>query len=123
MLKIRDEQMAAFEGDARKRFVERLVARIEANFPEKYGKMGPDGTQKYVEDAIKKAETYQIRTQSAVIMLIELMLNFGDNFELSPDRQWAQNMMKHPTLTDDVKLTAMRDRMTARSGGRRIIVV
>jgi hypothetical protein len=102
-------------------FVERMAHHIAVEFPRHYEEMGEAGTREFISEAIKKGRRHQVAAQGAVAVLIELMLDFGRDFERSPERAWAKTMLDHPTLPDAVKMGAIRDRMMARTGGRRIL--
>lgn len=121
ILTIREAQIDVFRDVLRQDFILTTVARIKANFPESYRRLGDQGATLFVENTIEKASRHNVYTAGAVVALIELMLDFGEDFERSPDRQWAKCMLQHPTLPEDVKLAAMRERMTALTQGRRII--
>jgi len=121
MLTIRRDQLEAFRVLSRSAFVERMVAKIETEFPEQYAQLGRDGATQFVVNAIKKGEESHLDSRYAVGILIELVLDFGEDFQRSPDRRWAKQMLRHPTLPDDVKMTVMRERMTELTQGRRFI--
>jgi hypothetical protein len=54
-------------------------------------------------------------------VLLELMIQFGDDFQYSRDKVWAHEMLAHPTLPAQLKLTLMHRRMTELSKGRVIV--
>ena len=54
-------------------------------------------------------------------MLLQLVVAFGRNFELSPDRGWALEMLAHPTLPPSLKTGMLRERMMNRSQGRVVV--
>jgi hypothetical protein len=54
-------------------------------------------------------------------VLIELMIQFGEDFQHSRDRQWSSEILAHPTLPAALKLTLMYTRMTELSQGRVIV--
>jgi|SRR5579883_160360 len=115
--------MAVFEAESRESFIEQMVARIEEQFPETYQRLGLSGAMELINHALQKAADHSIQTRGAVQILIELMLDFGNEFQRSPDRQWALGMLRHPTLPDEIKLMAMRQRMTSSTQGRRLVQV
>jgi len=121
MLTIRDAQLHTLAIASAESFRERMVRHISAEFPARYQEMGEAEARGFVEDGIRKGRAHQVLAQGAVAALIELMIDFGKDFERSPDRDWAQTMLNHPTLPDVVKMGAIRDRMAATTQGRRIV--
>ena len=60
------------------------------------------------------SSTRRIAARSlAVAVLIELMLDYGEGFEKSPDRDWAMKFLEHPELPAPVKVGVIRDRFAA----------
>jgi hypothetical protein len=102
-------------------FVERMANHIAVEFPTRYEEMGHAGTRQFISEALEIGRQHQVVSRGAVAVLIELMLDFGRDFERSPDRAWAKTVMDHPTLPDGAKMGAIRDRMMTRTGGRRIL--
>ena len=53
--------------------------------------------------------------------LAELMIQFGEDFERSPIREWTGNILVHPELPGYSKAEAIRERHTETTQGRVII--
>jgi hypothetical protein len=123
MLVVRKEQVAVFRADAERRFAERMRAYIAEAHTARYQAMGDEGTKQLVQKGIEAAERHGIDTEGATAVLIELMVEFGERLERSPDRKWAEGILALPDLPGQVKVTAVRDRLSASTGGRRMVVV
>jgi hypothetical protein len=123
MLIVRREQVAVFRADAQRRFAERMRAYIADEYPRRYEALGEEGTKELVQKGIEAAEGYGIDTEGPTAVLIELMVDFGEKLERSPDRAWAERILAHPALPGQVKVTAIRERLTERTGGRPIVPV
>ena len=75
----------------------------------------------FVERTIAKAHGFGIDSMGAVSTLAELMIQFGEDFERSPIREWTGNILMHPELPGYSKAEAIRERHTEATQGRVII--
>jgi hypothetical protein len=123
MLIVRKEQVAVFRADAQRRFAERMRAYIAEEHPRRYEALGEEGTKQLVQKGIETAAQYGIDAEGPTAVLIELMVSFGEKLERSPDRAWAEKILANPSLPDQVKVSAVRERLTERTGGRPIVPV
>lgn len=121
MLIIRDAQLAALGMSGQDQFVDRMVRHLATEFAVKHSEMGDAGTREFVLRAIDAGARNGVRNVGAVAVLIELMAEFGERFEVSPDKVWARKLLAHPTLPDVPKVDALRDRLASRTGGRTIV--
>jgi hypothetical protein len=122
MLIIRKEQVAVFRAEARRRFVDRMCAYIAAEHPAPYQAMGDHGIQQLVQKCIEKAASHGIEREGPTAVLIELMLEYGERLERSPERAWAEKILANAELPDSVKVAAVRDRFAAVADGRRVVM-
>jgi hypothetical protein len=118
MLVIRDMQVAAFRADAQRRFAERMRAYIAQAYPARYQALGDEGTKLLIQKGVEAGERHHLENEGAVSVFIELMVEFGERFERSPDRAWAERILAQPDLPGEVKVSAVRERLHARTGGR-----
>jgi hypothetical protein len=118
---IRVEQMSAFSRAARQQWEERMVRYIETNFPSRYRDMGEAGARQFIQRAVEKGAGFGIETEGAVAGLIELMIAFGEQFELSPDKAWANRMIANREAPAELRIASMRERMMARTEGRIVV--
>lgn len=95
-----------------------MVSYIASEYPEKYQQMQETGTQEFIRRGMEKAAARGLRSRGAVAGFIDLMLKFGENFELAPDRVWANHTLAHPTLPDYLKVEAVRERFESQTQGR-----
>jgi hypothetical protein len=118
LLTIRYEQQLALERDLRERYIDRMVDSVAKDYPRQFDAMGSSGTRDLVGRAIKKGHANHVDTQGGVAVLLQLMIEFGEEFELSPDKAWADEVLAHASLPPQLRVRLMRDRMRARSHGR-----
>ena len=122
MLTLRNEQMAAFQKYAVREFAERLTAHLLTYYPTSSAALGGrDEVFAFVERTIAKADGFGIKTTGAVSTLAELMIQFGEDFERSPIREWTSNILAHRELPGSSKAEAIRERHTEATQGRVMI--
>jgi len=121
MLVIRDAQLAIFRRQVVSGFEEDMLGRIRTTFPFQYDVLGESGAREFIRRAIRSGAGFQIRTRGGIAVLIELMLQYGEGFELSPDPSWALKILAHRSLPPYLKVDTIRDRFGALSRGRRIV--
>ena len=123
MLTIRKSQMDEFSRSTSERFVDKMVARIGEENPEFLASKGEPGVRAYVLETIEDAAGLGIKVEGAVAGLIRLRVEFGKEFELSPDRVWALEILRHTALPDVLRISMISDRFEARTQGRKIVKV
>lgn len=123
MLTIRQSQLDDISRSMLGQFAERMIRRVEREHPDVYAARGEPAIRAYVLKSIEAAATLRIRTEGAVAGFILLRLEFGDNFDLQPDRVWALEILEHTALPDIVRISLIADRFEARTQGRKIVKV
>jgi len=93
-------------------FVDRMVERIEAVFPKQYQALGEPETRKLIHDGIEKGTEHGIHSERDVATLIELMVEFGSDFEMQRQRHWARELLQHPDLSGQGKIEILYLRLT-----------
>jgi hypothetical protein len=122
MLVIRDAQFADMARKAVEDFRSGLVKHLLDNYPQSCGAMGGEkGVRAFVQRGIDRAKRHGIEHGGAITILLELFIQFGENFERSPVREVARNILAHPSLPDDAKVGAIRDRHDEHTRGRILV--
>jgi hypothetical protein len=49
------------------------------------------------------------------------MIAFGEDFQNSPHKDWANELLAHPTSPAQIKMRILRERMTVLSQGRVVV--
>lgn len=117
MLTIRPDQMKVFAQQLLATFRQDAAQSLMDEYPDACAELGPDALQRMIQKGIDDARQYRLETRGAVLIFIELILVFGDGFQLSPDRRWAQKILAHPTLPDYARMQLIRERLVSRTGG------
>jgi hypothetical protein len=118
MLTIRDKQLEAFDQAATERFVATAHDHLLAHYPGPSAAIGGSPhVLALVRRGILKARSYRIESRGAVLALLELWIQFGENFERSPLRRWTSNFLAHPLLPGETKVALIRDRHAELTGG------
>lgn len=120
MLLIRREQMAAFQTEVDRHFAERVEAHIAHTYPKHARALGEARLRGLVKTGLDARTRLGISSDGAAVTFIELMVEFGERFERSPERAWAEQMLADEALPGDVKVRAIRARFDAMTGGRRL---
>jgi hypothetical protein len=123
MFVIRDAQLDVLRRHALNRFVDQLVSHVTSEYPRHCTALGEEGTREFVQRVIRTAAGYEVTTVGAVAALVELMLQFGEGFERSPDRVWATNILTNSTLPDYLRVGAILERLATSIGGRVLVAV
>ena len=113
--------MAAFERQGTLSFEQQMLRLIAPGFPDWLSSMGEEGALAYVRTTVASAARQGIVTGPAIGVLVLLKLEFGETFELSPEREWARNILEHPLLPGDIKVKQIAKRLVSGAAGRRII--
>ena len=112
----------AFRKDSARAFAERLTAHLLTHYPSSSAALGGrNEVSAFVDRIIGKANGFGINSKGAVSTIAELAIQFGEDFERSPIREWTHNILAHPELPGSSKAEAIRDRHTEATQGRVII--
>jgi hypothetical protein len=116
--------MAAFRMAAAQDFAPRLVDHLIAYYPALSAKLGGrSDVGAFVGRTIDRARGFGIQSMGDVTVLAGLMIQFGENFERSPIREWTLNILAHPALPEYAKTDVIRERHDEQTQGRVLIPV
>jgi len=87
-MRLRKEQMEAFERYVRDGFVRRVLAHLRRYFPEECAQMGKDQQREFVH--------YGIEAEADVARYIDLMMEFGRDF--ASDLPWAAEILNDESI-------------------------
>jgi hypothetical protein len=121
VLVIRESQLAQFRHVRIQKFVDEIVDYITAEYPTQCGRLTIDERRAFVDRSIAAAARLNIDTEGAIAVFTELRLVYGENFERAPDREWARNILAHPRLPGHIKVEAVQNRMSEKTGGRVLV--
>ena len=121
MLTIRPEQLTVFTDRETARFKERLRREIEEEFPEYSNTTGAGHVRALIDRAIDAWGKWGFETDGAIAGLVFLLVEYGEQLELAPDRAWALGILKHPQLPDFLKVSIVSERLAAKTQGRKIV--
>lgn len=123
MLTIRIPQLIGLGGDELAQYTERLLAHLRGSYPEDHARLGDEGLRRHIGVAIELGARQRITGEGSVVTLAELLLEFGEAFERSPDQAWARTILEHGRLPGALKVQLLAERLRARAGGRRIVKI
>lgn len=122
MLTVRTAQLAAFQQARTQGFVDHMLVHLANEYPRNFSQLAPDQARALIDRTLVAAAQWGIKTQGAIGVLAELRLVYGEKLERAPDRQWAMNLLAHPTLPDYIKVGAVQERLSQRAGGRVVVM-
>ena len=123
MLTVRASQMEVFEDIRRRDFEEALLRRVVLKYPAEYAHLSESGLRDLVGRSIARAVRYGLVKEVHIARFVELTVEFGENFERSPENSVAaDNILEHPILPGSAKLQGVHDLLTGSSGGRTVRV-
>ncbi len=118
MLTIRAQQIAALGLALMERFVAEASEYLLTHYPDPCARLGGlPAVHEFVRRGIERARESDIDTEGAVMVILELWIQFGEDFERSPLRAFARNILQHPELPGAAKVELIRDRHAELTGG------
>jgi hypothetical protein len=98
---IRAEQMTAFSRAAFAAFEDRMLLHIQRSFPAVFEKLGEVRVCEAIRYGIQRARTYGLTTQRDVCKYIDLMMEFGRDFDTEGTLAGAAEILKDPDFETD----------------------
>jgi hypothetical protein len=124
MLTIRDAQMHVFGQTRREKFAATLIAHLKSLLPVAPAALDTEAHWRaFVARATAAGAGYGMTSPYAIAVLAELMLQFGEQFERSPIREWTDTVLAQPGLPGEIKAASLRERYENLTGGRPVAVV
>jgi len=97
MLIIRQAQITLFQQLALRQFEDRVIAHLQASFPDMLADLGEAGTRALVGDATRHAQQYGFETERDITLFIDLALVLGPQFDELP---WAAEILHDKFILD-----------------------
>ncbi len=88
MLRIRREQMQAMRAPLRNKMRQDLMEHARSCFPDEVMEMGEEDTFKLIDDAMTKAESYEVASERDMYKLFNIIMLRGVDFDEDPDNEW-----------------------------------
>ncbi|MBA3548530.1 MAG: hypothetical protein H0T76_18765 [Nannocystis sp.] len=122
MLIIRDAQIDTLRQEARDRFAAGLSRHLRVNYPGATAAVGGEvELRAFVGRAIDRSARHGIGGEGSVTVFTELLLQYGEDFERSPLREWVGNILAHPALPGSAKAGTIRERHEELTQGRVVV--
>jgi hypothetical protein len=93
MIAIRPEQMKVLSEAALKSFEDRMMAHLTGFFPRQCKEMGEKKTREAIHRGIAKAKQYGIVSEHDVCVYIDVMFEYGSDFDVDPELPWASQIL------------------------------
>lgn len=100
-MRIRAEQMKAFEQAAVRNFEDRMVAHLK-NFAPNHSKiLTEDEMRLVIRHGMKQAESHRFTSERSLRIYTELMLILGSSFDVDPQLPWAAELLNDEAVTEE----------------------
>ena len=103
MLRIRPEQMKAFETAAAKGFQDRMLEHVGQFFPKHLAILGEPAIREVVSLGIDRGSVYGFVTEHDLCLYIDLMLLLGSLFDEDPQYPWAEAILNDKGIPDSAQ--------------------
>lgn len=107
---IRRDQLRAFEVVARGEFERRAVRHLRTALPQRFGKTTEEAMLELVRRAIEKGEQYAIRAERDVLVLLNVMVLLGSDFDTAPTFAWARELLDKRRVEASSRLQVVWER-------------
>lgn len=118
---LRTRQIAAMNPALGGAFEERMLALLAAEYPVQLRGLGEEGARALVRRAVEKGIEHGVEATPDLASLVALMVEFGLDFEVSPDQAVAQQILEHRGLPGAQKVQILEEHLRVRTGGRKIV--
>jgi hypothetical protein len=121
MLVIRNAQMAVFQRASKARFEAGVVHHLAHKYPKLVAALGEEGTLNFIRRTTAAAHANRIFAEGAIAIYIDLVIEYGEQFERAPDRTWARKILAHPKLPDHIRMDTISEKFASRADGRIVV--
>ena len=90
-------------------FIDHLMARFSAIWPEKTSQLG-HRYRPFIESGVERAVTYRLLTESSIARFVNLYFVWGDEFEVLPEHAWALEILRDHRLAENIKISELVSR-------------
>ncbi|HEX5432464.1 MAG TPA: hypothetical protein VFW83_10890 [Bryobacteraceae bacterium] len=93
MLTIRPEQMRILNRAFEAAFRENVREYLQTYYASRCQAMGPEGLDSFIEKGIARAARYGIEIEADIFDFIEILFEYGLEFETQPALSWAAEIL------------------------------
>lgn len=107
MLIIKPAQYAALRALQLDGSVQRQIERLRSRHASRLAALSEEQVRKIALTGIERAGEYEFRTEGQVAFYLELMLDFGPDFDVQATTAWAGEILNDDSLTPPQKMTRL----------------
>ncbi len=124
MLTIRDQQMHVFRRYAIGKLADQVARLLLRKHPVRSAAIGGEsGVRAFVARNLDKPAGWGVESPGGIAIVFELLLQFGEELERSPAREWSLNILTHPVMSGDLKAGTVWERHQRLTDGRPLVQV
>jgi hypothetical protein len=111
---LRDSQIQVFNQLAVEDFKDRATVYLFEVYPEECDELGFDEVRDVVRYGIDVTAAYGITRQFLVLLYLELMFEYGVDFDQDEALPWAQAILSDTSLSEDQAVEALSEHLPSR---------
>jgi hypothetical protein len=100
-MKIRPEQMAAFEQSAIRNFEQRMMSHLQEAFPKHCQILGKERLKEMIGYGWERAKSHGLIGENSIILFTDLMFLLGRGFDTDPQLPWAAEILSKKEIPED----------------------
>jgi hypothetical protein len=110
MLVIRKEQMDVLSAYTCDQFEQRMIKHLQTKFPDRTKDLPNDRIRLFVQDSMKKAESYHIEYEDDIRRFIEYLVIYGTQLDVGEEPQWIGDILQLNDLDGTAKMNLIDSR-------------
>src|SRR2546421_745613 len=110
-MRIRADQMKAFEHAAARDFKLRMSQHLKQSFPKHCQILGEERLESVIDYGWARANSYGLVAENAIILFTELMFLLGRGFDTDPQLPWTTEILTKKEFPDEAtRLQSLYDK-------------
>jgi hypothetical protein len=111
MFKFRKEHLDAFAAQAAGFFCVRVVAHVQAVWPEECGELGAEAVAELVKKLVGRAAALGLSSEMDVARFVDLAFILAEDFETNPNCGWLKAVLADPKIPPAAKMDKLYQRL------------
>lgn len=107
MFNLRKEQLSIFETVAAKEFENRILAALRERQPGPCASLGDANLEELVRYGIGRAKSYGIVAEPDVCKYVDVMVQLGKDFDVSPIYPWAARTLNDSSVDPTARINRL----------------
>lgn len=118
MFQLREEHMRALRQVAQENFEERGVAYLRRDPPGDAATQSEEQLRLRIRSCVQRGKRYGLVSEQQVMSFVTATYVVGEDFDTSPDCDWAPRVLRDPRTSGDTKATLLIAHAQIQKGAR-----